>query len=149
MKDYPDKIFELVIDRPDPTLSKNKPICPYGCVDAKIHKHGSTTTLVAYIGEDRNHVWTSCTCDSCKKEFTLESKGSGKVWYTSNNKVLKGFPGCFESYVLTCKCGGHVHRYHTPLDSDVKTSCISYKDGVPQVKQFFECDTCKTKLQTF
>lgn len=145
------EFLELVTERPEEKLWKEGLFCPY-CNSEKIYTHSTTTTLVAYIGEDMNHVTTACTCGDCQKKFYRESKGRRRVWFTGDDhKVLRGIPYCFEFYVYTCKhCGGDVKVKHYNIDDNNECNGLYYKlqDGVnvPQQYHQFECDNCKEKI---
>jgi len=147
------EFLELVTERPDPKLWKKGIICPY-CKSKHVQTFGTTTTLVGYVGEDMNHTWTRCKCEKCNKEFTFETKGKKRVWYTNKRgKTLLGIPRCFEPYVYTCKhCGGDVYRHHYNKSDGKKTNCLSYKvtDGKsePQFYTEFECDNCHMKVKS-
>jgi hypothetical protein len=148
------EFLELVTERPEEKLWKQGLFCPY-CNSEKIFTHGTSTTLVAYIGEDKNHTITSCTCGDCQKKFTRETKGKKCVWFAgADHKILRGIPYCFESYTYTCKhCGGDVQvNHYNKSDNKNSGGCMSFHqvDGKTVCDQYnqFECNTCHAKIIT-
>lgn len=154
----------LVTERHDEKLVGKEIFCPF-CGSEEVQTFGTRSTLVGYLGVDRNHTWTECRCIKCQKEFTWETKGFDRVWVTDpNNKVLMGIPWCFEGYVYTCKhCGGDVVRVYfdaktdeplKPFEINGKPSgyVISYemKDGVNTPRQYpvFKCKNCGEKIKS-
>jgi len=126
--------FELlgfVANEPITEKPSDRPTCPY-CGSTDIERSAAYQTLVAGskdIDKDCNHHWDHYTCHSCKKLCIREYR-EGKVWYTYEQKVLRGVPNCFENYVYKCKCGGDVYR----RDSNDR--------------YLFECDRCKASMAT-
>ncbi len=148
------ELLEIVQER---QMKESEPACPY-CGSTDLLDHGTSTTLVGYIGDvDPNHQWTEMKCKGCKVGFTREEK-SGNVWYTdAENVVLMGIPTCFESYIYHCVvCGGPVKRKYKALDGgdlptfDVtggrKAQILSTKieagKSVNQYRVFYICDDC-------
>ena len=145
--------LDIVKERPDWSI-KSKPICPF-CKSKNVKKGGNLTTLVA---GKYNHIWNKCECNKCHKTFTMETKERGNLkpirWYTKDGKILKGIPGCFESYIYTCsKCGGNVVRKHLKPDSDEEATILSAgpdKNGVwiKHYRTFFHCEKCGIRVES-
>ena len=145
------EFLELVTERPDETLVGKSIFCPY-CGSEEVQTFGTRSTLVGYLGIDRNHTWTECRCSKCNGKFTWETKGFDQVWVTAENgKILMGIPYCFENYIYTCKhCGGDVYRKHFNIDDDEEATgglSFSVKDGASVAHQYtiFECEDCGEK----
>ena len=148
------EFLELVTERPDETLIGKSIFCPY-CGTEEVQTFGTRSTLVGYVGIDRNHTHTECKCSKCHKEFTWETKGFDRVWVTSKEgKVLMGIPYCFEGYVYTCKhCGGDVVRKHFNVEDDSPALgglSFTVNDGESVEHQYhvFECTECGEKIKT-
>ena len=144
------ELFELVKERPDPLLSKDKTICPF-CDSENITVHDHSSTMVG--GDpDPNHHWKRSKCNDCKEEFVHEYKRDN-VWYTKNDEVLRGIPTCFEPYIYTCnRCNGDVRRYHTALDGESPTQVLTSSkvngEWIKQYRTFYKCDTCNKQVET-
>ena len=120
---YP--LFDLVTQRPDPTLTVDALRCPWGCEDPLLEIGEPCGTLVG--GDpDPNHYWLDSQCHTCTRVFCLEHKG-GNVWYVAchyhgrrgSPQVLLGMPCCFEGYTYTCvACEGQVRRRYRDLNED-------------------------------
>lgn len=148
------KLFELVKERPSPSLTRDETICPFcNSHNVKINEHWET--LVG--GDpDPNHHWKSSTCNDCKEDFTHEYKYNN-VWYTKKGKILKGIPSCFENYIYTCnKCDGDVIRKYTKLDgSDLQgadgivLTITTTMDGkwIKQFRIFYVCQKCNSSIE--
>ena len=150
------EFLELVTERPDETLIGKKIFCPY-CGTEEVQTFGTRSTLVGYVGIDRNHTHTECKCSKCNKEFTWETTGFDRVWVTDpRGKVLLGIPRCFESYIYTCKhCGGDVLRKYYNVKDDKEVTSISFtvsseKDvpTIPHQYCVYECQKCDKKVKT-
>lgn len=147
------EFLELVTERHDEKLVGKEIFCPY-CGSEEVETFGTRSTLVGYVGIDRNHTWTKCKCSKCQKEFTWETKGFDRVWVTDpDSKILMGIPWCFERYVYTCKhCGGDVTRQHFDNETNEVTSFLSYdvRDGksTPKFYTVFKCKDCGEKIQS-
>lgn len=87
-----------------------------------------------------NHKWKTCKCNKCNSDFVFETK-SGEGWYTKDNFVLKGLPNCFENYILSCKCGGKIHRFYYDLNQQ-PAKILSYSNGCQQFYTIYKCDLC-------
>jgi len=140
----------LVKERPDKSLKINKYKCPF-CESKKITKSGSTTTLVGGRG-DANHVWTSCSCQICKKSFIHEHINNN-TWYTCEQKIIAGIPSCFENYIYTCAyCNGKIERHYLELDSDNEANFLSSReiDGVwkNEYRIVFKCNNCLESIES-
>jgi hypothetical protein len=146
--------LDIVKECPDWTIKK-KPVCPF-CKSKNVEHGGASMTLV---GGKYNHLWTHCKCKKCNQEFTLEEKERGLTkrvmrWYTQKGKILRGIPGCFESYIYTCsKCGGEVHRTQLKLDSDEEATILSSGPDLNGVwknnyRTIFRCDRCKVQVES-
>lgn len=152
-----EKLFDLVIERPDPRLDWKAPCCPY-CRCTTLEVLGHTSTLLGYIGNDPdrdpNHHWYEYKCTQCKKVFTLERKDRN-VWYTEKigeqeHRVLAGIPSCFESYVYHCAhcVHGYVRRQHTEKDGVTPARSLGWsaKDG-KNYRTFYTCGSCGDRIE--
>tara|TARA_Y100000310_G_C20693897_1_gene824140 strand:- start:1588 stop:2067 length:480 start_codon:yes stop_codon:yes gene_type:complete len=144
--------LSIVVERNDTSLTKS-PICPY-CNSEDMESKCHHQTLLACGKTDPNHHWHEYVCKSCKSMFTLEYK-EDIVWYTNQDKkVLKGIPGCYETYVYTCsKCGGDVKRHNLDLVTGQETSMLSYQAGedgklIKGHRTIFSCDNCLVEIES-
>lgn len=165
------EFLSIVTQRPE-ELDKDNPFCPF-CGSHNLHLYNHIQTLVGGRGIDPNHHWMYFTCNSCQQKFVMEFKGIRtpnttpllkrifkfnefyNVWYTQNNKILRGIPSCFENYIYTCnKCGGDVHRHHfdrgTRNDATMLTDWLG--DDADQHRSYtihFICQKCGAEVQSF
>lgn len=140
------EFLELVTERPDETLIGKKIFCPY-CGTEDVQTFGTRSTLVGYVGVDRNHTHTECKCSMCEKEFTWETKGFDRIWVTDpNGKVLAGIPYCFERYIYTCKhCCGDVELHHLDNETHEPAKCLSWKlNDEGRKADFYNKFVCKS-----
>jgi len=148
--------LDIVKERHDPKIHRDKLICPY-CNSEKVKNNGTFETLV---GGYNNHLTTQCECEKCHKTFTLQVKEMGErekyiAWYVSeDSKILKGIPGCFEGYIYTCsKCGGDVIREELDKVTNQPLECLSSgpdKNGVWEnhYKIVFKCKSCGISVES-
>ena len=145
------RLYSLVTQRPDLTLSKSVIICPFKCRKSTIRVHSIVNSCVGGY-PDPNHYWVTCKCEKCNKDFIQEYK-TDNVWYTAENKVLKGMPSCFENYIYTCAyCSGEVHRKYTELDGVTPTNSLGSKineEGVWErdYREFYCCQKCPATIE--
>lgn len=144
------KLLEYIQQKPITKNSINVNICPF-CNSKSLNDYGTSTTLVGFTGEDRNHIWNSKHCCSCNKDFTIESKGNN-VWITIEKSIIiKGVPNCFEAYIYDCKCGGKITRNYTDLDGKpmyyLKGEYVNGK-FIKHYKVFFKCNKCELNLES-
>lgn len=140
-------LLDIIKNRP---ISGKDHICPYcDSKDVLVINHIQTT--VGGLGEDPNHHWFECSCNSCKKNFTHELQKSNS-WYTEtspgtrNTVVIKGVSSCFESYQYQCaKCDGPVSRSYTGLQGEPVTG-LRYEvingKSTPMFITRYTCSDC-------
>lgn len=141
-----DSLLALVKNKP---LIESKPTCPF-CDSTDLIKHDTRQTTLGGIGKGNpNHFWEYTSCTQCQSSFLREHK-DGNVWYTQEDRVLKGIPSCYENYILTCAgCDGDVRRRYTQLDGEtplVNGVMRSGPDG-KNYRCFFSCDECGVGIE--
>lgn len=148
-KPYP--LFDLVTERPDPALTVDAPVCPWGCEDPLLEIGEACGTLVG--GDpDPNHYWLDSQCHTCTRIFCLEHR-EGNVWYTAGHyhgrrgapQVLLGMPSCWEGYTYTCKvCGDQIGRRYRDLDEDkpLEGPRVSTLGGAKEYRTEYHCRAC-------
>lgn len=150
------KIEEIVANKKTDELPSAEPQCPY-CRTRDVQRSNLYTTLVGGgtgIDDDPNHTHESIYCNVCAEKSVRETC-SGNVWYTSQNKVLRGIPNCFEKYIYDCPCGAKasVKRYYADLNGQKNESSTTITEQIriegdetiwaPSYRVFFECSSCK------
>lgn len=147
MVSEPEKIYEIVTQRPEWGLRRHNVFCPFCSSKECCPGTGYETST------HDPHSWTEFTCMDCSQKFVFESK-SGQGWYTKEGKVLRGFPNCFEAYVYTCsQCGSDVIRKCLNKSDGAEATSISHQrqpDGSFASSQFYkyECISCKVHVCT-
>jgi len=120
--------------------------CPL-CHGSDITDIGSERTMVGDPkGKDVNHVWRRACCNPCNFRFTQERRYNN-IWYTHEQRVLVGFPSCFESYIYSCcGCGGSVVREIRDAKGELTTG-MSYANGKPLFREFYRCTACELQVE--
>lgn len=112
-------LFSMIIERPDPTLDWNKPVCP-SCGSSSLQEHGGEHTCIGWfpkVPEDNtpdcpgNPNLSSCqyTCEKCKTKFIYYVK-YGNIWVEKvtdkgiPNKLVKGLPNTASGRNATYTC---------------------------------------------
>ena len=129
---------------------KLRPRCPY-CDSMDVLDVAHTMTCLGGT-PDPNHHTHGCVCRDCEKGFTWEHKYNWSrtwEWYINSSRlVLRGIPGCYESYVYQCRCGGSIRRRLTELDGTTETHWIGSRNGKRTYRTWFTCDRCKFQIET-
>jgi uncharacterized protein with PIN domain len=139
-----------IINKVDHSLKRNETHCPYCNSDnVKINSHSQT--LVG--GDpDPNHHTIHATCLSCNKDFWKEYQHAN-VWYSEplgeEKLLLKGLPSCFEDWVYTCECGGHIRRSHKEMDGVTEAKILTLGGIGKTFRVFWTCDSCGTEETDF
>lgn len=147
------EFLDIVVERHDPKLSKDQPICPF-CGSKNISVTGGMSTLVG-LGRsksgkeyDPNHHWDNGACNDCHESWFIEwsqyedddMNVRDCVWYTKDQKVLAGIPECFEEYIYTCsKCGGDVRKHYYDKGTRNVTRTLSQSLGSNKSESSVEC----------
>jgi hypothetical protein len=140
-----DTLLEVSQNKPILGITPERTTCPY-CFSYNIKDEGECASC--------NHSWWHCQCSNCDKKFVKQVKYNkfdkfAITWYTKDKKVLRGIPGCFENYILTCKCGNDLIRKRTKLDGvTTDDSGLTYWDGKKfHHRTFYVCDSCNNKTE--
>lgn len=145
----------FVAETPIAERPSQKASCP-DCGGRKLRSLGTSTTLIGggdgTLDGDPNHRHEDWQCRDCGARFYRETS-HGKVWYTREGKILRGFPNCFESYQYTHhECGGAVLRHYTDMDGTTPARGLSTSitDGkwTRHYRTFFRCEKCAAQIET-
>lgn len=126
--------------------------CPF-CQSAMLTKHGTWSTLLGggdgTEDGDPNHRSTSCTCKSCKRDFSRHARYAN-VWYEDpeTHILLAGVAGCWETFHYPCSCSGVIRRTYTELDGVSETKCLSWRGSERFYRTFWKCDKCSFNAET-
>ena len=144
------EFLDIVSNKPE-KINHKKHNCPY-CGSKKTKIELGSQTLVGYLGkkDNVNHYWDNGHCEGCLKEWTVEYVGKN-TWLTSNQKILRGIPSCFENYTYSCnKCNGEVRRSHYNKGTrDIAKSLITIIGDDKQYDTYFRCEKCGQEAKSF
>lgn len=156
--------FELVKERPDPTLDFWSDSCAV-CGSTDIRDGGVARTLAGWAQpaglsrreavvhpQNPNHTSRHIHCNACGSDLAYEVKG-GNVWYSERlGRVLAGIPSCFEPYTYTCRhCNGTVKRHYRTSDDRPARGLGHHNVDGQWIKNYytvFRCEDCQAEVRS-